>query len=209
MRKLRAFWIRLFNTLRRVHDEEFAAELEAHLAMDIEGGVREGLSAEEAKRRALIRFGGIAQAHEAHAQRRGLPGLESLLRDLHYSVRSLGRHRLVTAVAILSIGLGIGSNTTIFSIVSRFVLRPAPVGDPGTLLWLQIMHDNDRCCNQLPWPVFSDLRQQATDFADMAAYYDLVPASLSGGAEPERVWGQGVTPNFFRAACCCSRSIRA
>ena len=200
MRKLRAFWIRLLNTLRRAHDEDFADELEAHLAMDIERGVREGLSAAEARRRALIRFGGLTQAHETYAERRGLPGLESLLRDLHYSVRSLARHRLVTAVAILSIGLGIGSNTTIFSIVSRFVLRPAPVGDPGTLLSLHILHDNDQCCNPFPWPVFSDVRKQATVFSDMAAYYDLVPASLSGDGEAERVWGQGVTPNFFRVA---------
>jgi predicted permease len=200
MNKLRAFWIRLFNTLRRVTDEDFAEELEAHVAMDTERGMRDGLSREEARRQALIRFGSVAQAHEAYAERRSLPWLESLLRDLHYSVRSLARNRLVTAIAILSIGLGIGSNTTIFSIVSRFVLRPAPVGDPGTLLSLHIMHDGDRCCNQFPWPVFSDLREQATAFTNMAAYYDLVPASLSGGSEPERVWGQGVTPNFFRVA---------
>ncbi|HLJ77722.1 MAG TPA: ABC transporter permease [Acidobacteriaceae bacterium] len=200
MNKLRAFWIRLFNTLRGMPGDDFADELEAHLAMDIEQGVREGLSREEARRRALIRFGGIAQAHDAYGERRGLPGLESMLRDLRYSVRTLARNRLVTAVAILSIGLGIGSNTTIFSLVSRFVLRPAPVGDPGTLLSLHIMHDNDRCCNQFPWPVFSDVRAQANVFSDAAAYYDLLPASIGGGAEPERVWGQGVTPNFFQVA---------
>lgn len=200
MNKLRAFWIRLFHTLRRAQTEDFADELEAHLAMDVEQGMRDGLSPEEARRQALIRFGGIAQAHEAYGERRGLPGLESLLRDLHYSIRSLARNRLVTAIAILSIGLGIGSNTTIFSMVSRFVLRPAPLGDPATLLSLHILHDNDRCCNPFPWPVFSDLRAQATVFSDAAAYYDLLPASLSGGAEPERVWGQGVTPNFFRVA---------
>ena len=201
MNKLRAFWTRLINTLRRApHNEDFADELETHVAMDTERGIRNGLSPEEARRQALIRFGGIAKAHDAYAERQGLPWLESLLRDVHYSVRSLVRNRLVTAVAILSIGLGVGSNTTIFSIVSRFVLRPAPVGDPGTLLSLHIMHDGDRCCNQFPWPVFSDLREQATEFSDVAAYFDLIPASISGGSEPERVWGQGVTPNFFGVA---------
>ena len=199
--KLRALWTRLINTLRGAPStEEFAEELETHVAMDTERGIRNGLSPEEARRQALIRFGGIAQARDAYAEQQGLPGLNSLLRDFHYSLRSLVRNRLVTAVAILSIGLGIGSNTTIFSIVSRFVLRPAPVGEPGTLLSLHIMHDGDRCCNQFPWPVFSDLREQATEFSDVAAYYDLVPASISGGSEPERVWGQGVTPNFFRVA---------
>ena len=201
MNTLRAFWIRLLNTLRRAHGhEDFASELEAHLAMDTERGVRNGLSPEEARRQALIRSGGLAQACDAYAERRGLPWLESLFRDLHYSLRSLARNRLVTAVAILSIGLGIGSNTTIFSLVSRFALRPAPVGDPATLLSLHIAPEGGRCCNQFPWPVFSDLRQQATVFSDAAAYFDLIPASLSGGSEPERVWGQGVTPNFFRVA---------
>src|SRR6516225_7197040 len=160
MSKLRAFWIRLFNTLRGVREnEDFASELEAHLAMDTERGVRNGLSPEEARRQALIRGGGFAQACDAYAERRGLLGLASLLRDLHYSGRSLARNRLVTAVAILSIGLGIGSNTTVFSLVSRFALRPAPVGDPATLLSLHIAPEGGRCCNQFPWPVFSDLRQ--------------------------------------------------
>ena len=201
MDKLRAFWIRMFNTLRRAHhDGDFAEELEAHLAMDVERGMRSGLSREEARRQALIRSGGIAQAREAYADRRGLPWLESLLRDFRYSARSLARHRLVTAIAILSIGLGIGSNATIFSIVSRFVLRPAPVGDPATLLSLHLGQRGDHCCNQFPWPVFSDVRRQATVFSDAAAYFDLIPASISGGSKPERVWGQGVTPNFFRVA---------
>jgi len=200
MNTLRAFWIRLINTLRRTDVGDFADELEAHVAMDTERGIQDGLSPKEARRQALIHFGGIAQARDAYAERRGLPWLESLLRDLHYSVRSLLRNRLVTAVAILSIGLGIGSNTTIFSIVSRFVLRPAPMGDPAMLLSLHIMHDGDRCCNQFPWPVFTDLREQATSFSDVAAYFDLVPASISGGSEPERIWGQGVTPNFFQVA---------
>jgi len=201
MNELRAFWTRLFNTLRRAqYSEDFADELETHVAMDTERGIRNGLTSAEARRQALIRFGGIAQAHDAYAERQRLPSLEPVLRDVHYSVRSLVRNRLVTAVAILSIGLGVGSNTTIFSIVSRFVLRPAPVGDPGTLLSLHIMHDGDRCCNQFPWPVFSDVREQASAFSDVAAYFDLIPASISGGSEPERVWGQGVTPNFFRVA---------
>jgi len=201
MNKLRAFWTRLINTLRGAsYSKDFADELETHVAMDTERGVQNGLSPEEARRQALIRSGGIAQAHDAYAERQGLPRLDSLLRDINYSLRSLTRNRLVTAVAILSIGLGIGSNTTIFSIVSRFVLRPAPVGDPSTLLSLHINHDGDRCCNQFPWPVFNDLREQATYLSDIAAYDDLVPASISGGSEPERVWGQGVTPNFFRVA---------
>jgi predicted permease len=68
------------------------------------------------------------------------------------------------------------------------------------LLSLHILHDGDRCCNMFPWPVYTDLRDQASVFSGVAAYYDLIPASVGGGAEPERVWGQGVTTNFFRVA---------
>jgi len=200
MNRLRAFCIRLFNTLRGAHGDDFADELETHLALDTERGVRNGLSPEEARRQALIRCGGIAQAQDTYAERRGLPWLESFLSDLRYCARSLLRNRTVTVVAILSIGLGLGANTTIFSMVSRFVLRPPPVGDPGTLLSLHILHEGDRCCNQFPWPVYTDVRSQAAVFSGVAAYFDLIPASISGGSEPERVWGQGVTPNFFRVA---------
>jgi predicted permease len=200
MRRLRAFCIRFFNTLRAPRRHDFADELDAHIDMDTERGMREGLSREEARRQALIRFGGVAHTHNAYAERSGLPWLESFLRDFSYSLRSLIRNRVVTAVAILSIGLGIGSNATIFSMVSRFVLRPAPVGHPESLLSVRVAHDGDRCCNPFSWPAFSDLRRQATSFSDAAAYYDLIPASISGGAAPERTWGQGVTPNFFRVA---------
>jgi predicted permease len=199
MRKLRAFLVRLYATFVRVHPGgDLDEELEAHVALDTERGVRQGLTREEARRQALIGLGGAEQVRIAYRERRGLPWLESLLRDLRYGARSLARHPAVTAVAILSIGLGIGANTTIFSMVSRFVLRPAPVGDPSTLLALHIAEEGEPCCNSFPLPLVSDLRQQARSFSGVGAYYELIPASISGGAEPERVWGQGVTPNFFR-----------
>jgi len=81
--------------------------------------------------------------------------------------------------------------------VSRFVLRPAPVGDPQTLLQISMTHVGDRCCNNVPWPVLTDLRRDSKTFTDIAAYYDLVPASIGGSGDPERIWGQAVTTNFF------------
>ncbi len=135
MRKLRAVWIRLLGMIgAQRDDEEFAAELASHVAMDTDDGVRAGLSPAEARRQALIHLGGAEQTQQAHRERRGLPWLETLVRDFTYGLRTLGRHLGVTAIAILSIGLGIGANATIFSMVSRFVLRPAPMGDPTTLL---------------------------------------------------------------------------
>jgi len=123
--------------------------------------------------------------------------LESLLRDLAHGLRTLRKHPGVTAIAVLSIGLGIGANATIFSMISRFVLRPPPMGDPSTLLSIHTVRTGDQCCNPFSWPQYVDLRQQAKSFSDVAAYFDMIPASISGSGEPERVWGQGVTTNFF------------
>jgi predicted permease len=176
---------------------EFSAELESHIAMQVEDGVRSGLSEAEARRRALMQLGGAEQVRQARRERQTLPWLENLARDLRYAVRTLAKHPAVTAVALLSIGLGIGANATIFAMVSRFVLRPAPVGDPTTLLALHIAPRGGPCCNEFPLPVFNDIRDQAKGFSGVAAYYELLPASVSGGGEPERIWGQAVTPNFF------------
>jgi len=128
MRKFRALWMRLCGLFGARREDDFAAELESHVAMHTEDGIRAGLSPEEARRQALIRLGGAEQTRQAWRERRTLPWVESLLRDLKYSLRTLGKHRGATAIAVLSIGLGMGANATIFSMVSRFVLRPAPVG---------------------------------------------------------------------------------
>jgi predicted permease len=198
MRKFRALVLRfrgLFGS--RPCDADFAAELESHVALHTDDGIRAGLSPKEARRQALIRLGGAEQTRQAHRERRTLPWLESLLRDLTYSLRTLAKHRVATAIAILSIGFGIGANATIFSMVSRFLLRPAPMGDPTTLLALHTTHDGDRCCNSFSLPLYNQLRDGAKSFSGVAAYYELIPASIGGSGEQERVWGQGVTSNFF------------
>jgi predicted permease len=195
VRKLRALWFRALGARRG--PDEFGAELESHVAMHTEDGVRAGLSPAEARRRALIKLGGVEQTRQAVRDRQTLPVFESLRRDLAYSLRILAAHRGTTAVAILSIGLGIGANATIFSMVSRFVLRPAPVGDPFSLLALHTTHEGDRCCNGFSTPTYIDVRDQAKSFSGVAAYDELIPASIGVGGEPERVWGQAVTSNFF------------
>ncbi|MGZ5172467.1 MAG: ABC transporter permease, partial [Burkholderiales bacterium] len=198
MRRIRAFWIRLGSLLLPGKaDRDFSNELESHLAMHVEDGLRSGLSFEEARRRALIQLGGAEQVRQAQRERRGLPWLENSVRDVRFALRRIAKHPTVTAIAILSIGLGIGANATIFSMVSRFVLRPAPVGDPTSLLAVHVASQGEQCCNAFPQPLFEGLRDQARSFSGVAAYYDLIPASISGEGDPERVWGQGVSPNFF------------
>ena len=199
MRKLRAVWIRVVGMVRWSRaDEEFSAELESHVAMQAEDGMRAGLSEAEARRRALMQLGGVEQAKQARREGRTVPWIENVGRDLRYAVRTLAKHPAITMVAVISIGLGIGANATIFAMVSRFVLRPAPVGNPETLLSLHVAERGERCCNAFPLPLFEDIRDQAKSFSGVAAWFsEPLPVSISGGSEPERVWGQAVTTNFF------------
>jgi predicted permease len=126
--------------------------------------------------------------------------MAALRQDFVYTLRRLASSPGFVLAVMLSIGIGIATNATIFSIVSRFVLRPAPVSDPGTLLSLHMTHDDDRCCNNFPWPTYIDVRDQAKSFSGIAAYCELIAASIGGKGEPERVWGQAATANYFDVA---------
>jgi predicted permease len=118
------------------------------------------------------------------------------LQEMRQTLRRLSKAPGFVLAVIVSIGLGIAANATIFSMVSRFVLSPAPVGDPNALVALHTTTRGE-CCNHFSWPLFSDLREQAKSFSGVAAYHDLLPASIGGNGEPERVWGQATTANYF------------
>jgi predicted permease len=121
-------------------------------------------------------------------------------RDLRFVMRRLvGAPGIVLAV-VVSIGIGIAANATIFAMVSRFVLRAAPVGEPATLVSVHTTHDGERCCNSFSWPTYVDFREQAQSFSGVAAFDELIPASISGKGDPERVWGQATTTNYFDVA---------
>ena len=121
-------------------------------------------------------------------------------RDFRYVIRRLLGAPGIVAVVVVSIGIGIAANATIFAMVSRFVLRAAPVGDPATLVSLHLTHEGDRCCNSFPGPVYEDVRDQAQSFSGVAAFDELIPASINGKGDPERVWGQATTTNYFDVA---------
>ncbi|HEY9126680.1 MAG TPA: ABC transporter permease [Acidobacteriaceae bacterium] len=179
-------------------DAELDEEMQLHLDLATEENLRRGMSREEARRQALLRFGGLVQAAERQREERGAPWLEALIQDVRYTLRRLKSARGFALAVVVSIGLGIGANATIFSMISRFVLRPAPVGRPATL---QSVYSTDEgaCCNAFSWPLYQDVLMQAQSFSHVAAIYELLPASIGGKGEPQRVWGQGVTTNFFDA----------
>lgn len=127
MRRLRALFLRLISPVRAQETEDdFAAELESHIAMDTEDGMRAGLSPEEARRQALVRIGGAEQARQRHREQRILPWLENLLRDLRYALRGFRRNPIFTFTAIVTLALGIGATTAVFSVVDRILFRSLP-----------------------------------------------------------------------------------
>jgi predicted permease len=193
---LRAWLKRLGGLFRREREErEFAAELDAHLAMHIEDNLRAGMTAEEARRQALMKLGGVEQTKELYRERRGVPFLETVWQDVRYGARMLRKSPGFTTVAVLTLALGIGANTAIFSVVDAVLLRPLPYRDAGRLVLLR--ETNARVGEvSVSYQDFLDWRRQSHAFSGMAAAHG-VGFDLAGIGQPQRISGYGVSPNFL------------
>jgi predicted permease len=201
VRLLRALLLRLAALFRKDRRErEVAAELETHLQMHIEDNLRAGMSAQEARRQALIMLGGVEQTKELVRERRGLPMLEVLLQDLRYGARMLMKNPGFTLVATLTLALGIAANATIFSFVSAVMLKRPPVRESDQVAVVSsISPVSSWSVNLNPFsaPNFFAWKKQNRTFADMAAADPYAGASLTGDGDPERVGAMRATANYF------------
>jgi predicted permease len=198
MRSLRSLVLRLRNLFRREKlEHELGDELASHLAMHIEDNVRAGMSAEEARRVALLKLGGVEQMKESYRERCGLPLVETLWQDLHFGARVLRKNPGFTAVAVITLALGIGANTAIFSIVNAVILRPLPYKDSSRIV---VFHTKTAMFPtftlNLSWPAFQEIRTQ-TDSLNEAAAWGETEKKLTGASQPAVLKIASVSDGFF------------
>ncbi len=194
--RLRQLLYRLRSFFRRAQlDRDIEAEMSAHLELAIEDNLQRGLSPVEARRRALVRFGGPQQAKENHRDARSLPLLETLLQDLRFALRMLRRSPGFAVLAILCLTLGIGANAAVFSWMEGLLFRPYPmVANQERLVALTGTTSSDR--TGLSWPDFQDLQRNCTLF-DTSFVSKITGTTLSIGDRAQVVTGSIVSANYF------------
>jgi len=197
MKLLRALFIRLAGLFRKDRRErELADEMESHLQMHIEDNLRTGMSAAEARRQAMIKLGGVEQTKELYRERRGLPLLETFFQDLRFSFRMLRKNPGFTVVVLLTLALGIGATTAIFSVVYGVLLRPLPYTDSSRIMAVFEVNSKGGW-SHLADPNFDDFRDQNRSFQAIAKYNYYV-VSVSGASQPSRTTVASVSPDFLK-----------
>jgi predicted permease len=220
MKTLRSWLLRIRNLFRRDEfDHEVSDELAAHLAMHIDDNVQAGMSPEEARRAALLKLGGVEQTKESIREKRGFPFLENLLLDLRFAFRMLAKDPGFTAVAVLTLALGIGATTAIFSVLNAVMLQSMPVHNPQELVVLrwsahnrpqEIGSSSFGDCHHTEWngtlsggcsfsyPMFKEIRARADLFSSATAFAGPAQLDLSGNGAASIVRGELVSGDYFQ-----------
>ena len=198
MRALNRLFTRLLNfTARRRADERLREEIESHLAAQTEENIRAGMTPEEARRHARLKFGAVEAVREGYRAEEGLPFVENLLLDVRYALRVLRKSPAFTVVALVTLMLGIGANVVVFGVLNEVLLHPLDVSDPQNLY--QLRHKQWTLGRLLTtsYPAFEDFRQRNTSFRGMAGVYGYSVARLSWRNAVMKVSGDAVSGNYF------------
>ncbi|HLN01633.1 MAG TPA: ABC transporter permease [Bryobacteraceae bacterium] len=196
------FWLRVLASRirglfsKRHLERELDEELRAHIEMATEENVRRGMRPEEARQAARREFGGMEQTKEVYRDWRGLPLAETFVRDVRYGLRMLRRSPAFTTVAVLSMALGIGANTAIFSLIDAVLFESLPVHHPEqlVLLWQEASgHDTV----PLSYPLYSQIRDHNAVFSGVVAFHAFKGWSVRSNGEAEPTTGQFVSGNYF------------
>jgi predicted permease len=186
MTRLRVLGSRLVALFfRRRRDRELDDEIQAHLNALTDDYVRGGMPLAEARAAARREFGALGQMKETYRDQRGVPPVETILQDLRYGARMLRRSPGFTAVAVLSLGLGIGANTAVFTFLNALLLRSLPVPHPEELVEVAAQRRGDFAA--LSYPIYRGLRTRQQVFTDVLASagetpYRLTIRQATGGA---------------------------
>ncbi len=201
--RLRQLFLRFAALFRRKQlDRDLEAEMASHLELAIEENRRNGMAPAEARRHALIHFGGTQQAKENHRDSRGVPVHEVLFQDLRYTFRTLRKDRAFTSIAILILALGIGANIAVFSVVNTLLLRPLPFPHSEQLVWLA-GNNGQGGLSDVTYLIdaFQEFQHSNRSFQQVTAfvpYYSVSETKLMTSGEPRPVSFVWVDGTFFQ-----------
>ncbi len=192
-----SWWTRIRSwshaTIRRGRVErEMDAELRFHVESYTEDLILSGVPEAEAMRRARLEFGGLEQTKEVCREARGTNLVESLTQDVRFGLRLMRKSPGFTAVAVVTLALGIGANTMVFSVVNALLLRPLPVERPNELAFVENTHFGPG----QSFPNYKDLRDHNRTFAGLIGYR-IAPMEMKSDGGAQRVWGYLATGNYF------------
>ena len=198
IRTVRSWLLRiagLFGTQGR--DRDLAAEIESNLALHIEDNLRAGMTPAEARRQALLKFGGVESAKENYRDRRGIPFLETTWQDIRFALRAMRKTPVITAIALLSLALGIGANTAIFSLIDAVMLRMLPVQNPEQLVRIQFRSPmSPRPRQAVTNPIWEQVRDHQDAFSGVIAWSP-TNFDLADGGEVNNVNGIYASGGYF------------
>ncbi len=197
MSGLRAWLLRLAGLWKREErEQEVAAELEAHLQLHIDDNLRAGMNAEEARREAILKLGGVEATKQVCRERNGIPVIENLLRDGRFAIRQLSKNPGFTGTAVLMLGLGMCASVAIFAFVDASLIKPLPYQEPGRLVGVYESAPMCPECN-LSYPDYLDWKKLNTVFRSLELYGNAgYSVSTATGMEPSH--GTRVSDGFFR-----------